>query len=86
MSEKTRERMEKFVALCDSGKPWYVFLGLFSALLAASLAVQQITGQRMKWWAWVMDIAGIAGCLRNIHTCKKLKAERAAAEAEDDAE
>ena len=36
MSEKNKRRMEKFVALCDSGKPWYVFLVLFSLLLAAN--------------------------------------------------
>ena len=36
MSEKNKQRMEKFVALCDSGKPWYVFLVLFSLLLAAN--------------------------------------------------
>ena len=36
MSEKNKQRMEKFVALCNSGKPWYVFLVLFSLLLAAN--------------------------------------------------
>ena len=85
MSEKNKERMEKFVALCGSGKPWYVFLAMFSALLAASALVELFTEQHMKWWTWVLNVTGILGCLQNIRYCKKLKAERAA-EAEADAE
>jgi len=77
MKEKAMDRMEKFVALCDSGKPWYVFLAMFSILLAASALVELFTNQRMKWWAWVLDVVGIVDCLRNIHYCKKLQAEKA---------
>ena len=44
MSEKNKQRMEKFVALCDSGKPWYVFLVLFSLLLAANALLELLTG------------------------------------------
>ena len=86
MSEKNKERMEKFLALCDSGKPWYVFLGLFSVLLAANALLQLLTDQHVKWWVWLLDAAGIVGSARNIHYCKKLKAERAAAEAEPEAD
>ncbi len=86
MSEKNRERMEKFIALCDSGKPWYVFLGLFSALLAANALLELLTDQHVKWWVWLLDAAGIVGSARNIRCCKKLEAERAAAEAGPGAE
>ena len=82
MSKKTTERMEKFVALCDSGKPWYVFLAVFGVLLVASLLVELLTDQHMKWWAWVIDIVGIINCLLNIRHCKKLQAEKK----KDDAE
>ena len=47
MSEKNKRRMEKFVALCDSGKPWYVFLVLFSLLLAANALLELLTEQRV---------------------------------------
>ena len=78
MSEKNRERMDKFVALCDSGKPWYVFLGLFSVLLVANVLVELLTDQHVKWWVWLLDVVGIADSVRNILHCKKLQAEKAA--------
>ncbi len=77
MKEKTRERMEKFVALCNSGKPWYVFLAMFSILLAASALVELFTDQRMKWWAWALNIVGILDSMVNICRCKKLNARKA---------
>ena len=52
MSEKNKQRMEKFVALCNSGKPWYVFLVLFSLLLAANALLELLTEQRVKSWVW----------------------------------
>ena len=78
MSEKNKERMEKFVALCDSGKPWYAFLGLFSVLLAANALVELLTDQHVKWWVWLLDVAGIVDSVLNIRHCKKLQAEKAA--------
>ena len=77
MSEKMKDRMEKFVALCDSGKPWYVFLAMFSFLLGASALVELFTKQRMKWWAWAINVAGILDCLVSIRYCKALKARKA---------
>ena len=53
MSEKNKQRMEKFVALCNSGKPWYVFLVLFSLLLAANALLELFTEQRVKSWVWL---------------------------------
>ena len=85
MSEKNRERMEKFLALCDSGKPWYVFLGLFGVLFAANVLMELLTDQHVKWWVWVLDVVGMADSVRNIIYCKKRKAEKAA-EAEADTE
>ena len=35
--------MEKFLALCDSGKPWYVFLVFYGILLAGSALVELLT-------------------------------------------
>ena len=61
MSEKNKQRMEKFVALCDSGKPWYVFLVLFSLLLAANALLELLTEQRVKSWVWLLNVAGIVG-------------------------
>ena len=55
MSEKNKQRMEKFVALCDSGKPWYVFLVLFSLLLAANALLELLTEQRVKGWVWLLN-------------------------------
>ena len=78
MSEKTRSRMEKFVALCDSGKPWYVFLAMFSILLAAHALLELLTDQRAKWWVWVLNVAGILSCLGDIFYCRKRRAEKAA--------
>ena len=77
MKEKARDCMEKFVALCDSGKPWYVFLAMFSFLLGASALVELFTKQHMKWWAWAINIVGILDCLVNIRYCKALKARKA---------
>ena len=63
MSEKNKQRMEKFVALCDSGKPWYVFLVLFSLLLAANALLELLTEQRVKSWVWLLNVAGIVGLM-----------------------
>ena len=76
MNEK-KSFAEKFIALCDSGRPWYVFLGLFSMLLVCSLLLERFTDQHMKWWAWVLNIVGILDSLRNIWYCKKRKTEKA---------
>ena len=76
MNEK-KSFAEKFIALCDSGRPWYVFLGLFSVLLVCSLLLELFTDQHMKWWAWVLNIVGILDSLRNIRYCKKRKTEKA---------
>ena len=77
MSEKNKQRMEKFVALCDSGKPWYVFLVLFSLLLAANALLELLTEQRVKSWAWLLNVAGIVGCVADLFHCKNLRAAKA---------
>ena len=77
MSEKNKQRMEKFVALCDSGKPWYVFLVLFSLLLAANALLELLTEQRVKSWVWLLNVAGIVGCVADLFHCKNLRAARA---------
>ncbi len=77
MSEKNKQRMEKFVALCDSGKPWYVFLVLFSLLLAANALLELLTEQRVKSWVWLLNVAGIVGCVADIFHCKNLRAAKA---------
>ena len=65
--------MEKFLALCDSGKPWYVFLVFYGILLAGSALVELLTKQRMKWWVWLINAAGILSCLSNIFRCQLLQ-------------
>ena len=82
MSEKNKQRMEKFVALCDSGKPWYVFLVLFSLLLAANALLELLTEQRVKSWVWLLNVAGIVGCVADLFHCKNLRAATAAYENE----
>ena len=77
MSEKNKQRMEKFVALCDSGKPWYVFLVLFSLLLAANALLELLTEQRVKSWVWLVNVAGIVGCVADLFHCKNLRAAKA---------
>ena len=77
MSEKNKQRMEKFVALCNSGKPWYVFLVLFSLLLAANALLELLTEQRVKSWVWLLNVAGIVGCLADLFHCKNLRAAKA---------
>lgn len=77
MNEKNKQRMEKFVALCDSGKPWYVFLVLFSLLLAANALLELLTEQRVKSWVWLLNVAGIVGCVADIFHCKNLRAAKA---------
>ena len=77
MSEKNKQRMEKFVALCNSGKPWYVFLVLFSLLLAANALLELLTEQRVKSWVWLLNVAGIMGCVADLFHCKNLRAAKA---------
>lgn len=77
MSEKNKQRMEKFVALCDSGKPWYVFFVLFSLLLAANALLELLTEQRVKSWVWLLNVAGIVGCVADLFHCKNLRAAKA---------
>ena len=77
MSEKNKQRMEKFVALCDSGKPWYVFLVLFHLLLAANALLELLTEQRVKSWVWLLNVAGIVGCVADLFHCKNLRAAKA---------
>ena len=77
MSEKNKQRMEKFVALCNSGKPWYVFLVLFSLLLAANALLELLTEQRVKSWLWLLNVAGIVGCVADLFHCKNLRAAKA---------
>ena len=77
MSEKNKQRMEKFVALCDSGKPWYVFLVLFSLLLAANALLELLTEQRVKSWVWLLNVASIVGCVADLFHCKNLRAAKA---------
>ena len=69
--------MENFVALCDSGKPWYVFLVLFSLLLAANALLELLTEQRVKSWVWLLNVAGIVGCVADLFHCKNLRAAKA---------
>ena len=76
MSEKNKQRMEKFVALCNSGKPWYVFLVLFSLLLAANALLELLTEQRVKSWVWLLNTAGIVGCVADLFHCKNLRAAK----------
>ena len=77
MSEKNKQRMEKFVALCNSGKPWYVFLVLFSLLLAANALLELLTEPRVKSWVWLLNVAGIVGCVADLFHCKNLRAAKA---------
>ena len=77
MNEKNKQRMEKFVALCNSGKPWYVFLVLFSLLLAANALLELLTEQRVKSRVWLLNVAGIVGCVADLFHCKNLRAAKA---------
>ena len=73
---------EKFMALCDSGKPWYVFLAIFSLLLAAAALVEAFTDQHMKWWTWALDIIGILDSIVHILRCKLQQTNSAEADTE----
>ncbi len=77
MNEKNKQRMEKFVALCDSGNPWEVFLVLFSLLLAANALLELLTEQRVKSWVWLLNVAGIVGCVADLFHCKNLRVAKA---------
>mgnify|MGYP000013573298 FL=1 len=68
--------MEKFLALCDSGKPWYVFLVFYGVLLAASALAELLTKKKLKWSVWVLNALGILDCLLNIFRCR-LQQEKA---------
>ena len=67
------EPMEKFLALCDSGKPWYAFLLIYSILLAAAALVELLTEQKIKRSVWALSVAGILNCLANILRCRLLQ-------------
>ena len=66
MSEKTRERMEKFVALCDSGKPWYCFFGVYLVTLIVNITLLLTSERKPKWWSVALDVCGLALAASNI--------------------
>ena len=39
MKKPSEETMQKFVAFCDSGRPWYFSLGVFVTLLIVQFAL-----------------------------------------------
>ena len=45
----------------------------YGILLAGSALVELLTEQRMKWWVWLINAAGILSCLSNIFRCRLLQ-------------
>ena len=54
-----------------------MFLVLFSLLLAANALLELLTEQRVKSWVWLLNVAGIVGCVADLFHCKNLRVAKA---------
>ena len=50
---------------------------LFSLLLAANALLELLTEQRVKSWVWLLNVAGIVGCVADLFHCKNLRVAKA---------
>ena len=83
MKTKLEDALMKFGAFCDTGKPWYFFLGMWSVLLLANVLMQLFSDEKPKWWTWLLQIGGIINALRDIQLARhhrELNAARTANE------
>ena len=62
MKKPSEETMRKFVAFCDSGRPWYFTLGMSVTVLIVQFAL---------WLYTVPAWFGIFRSLDNIHQARK---------------
>lgn len=85
MKENTKEKiynvLEKAHDLCDSGKPWYFFLGMWAVVLVLDVICQLFSEKKPKLWCWLMAAMGIVNCILNLTICR-LNREIKAAEAD----
>ena len=85
MKENTKEKIYNFLEkahdLCDSGKPWYVFLGMWAVVLVLDVICQLFSEEKPKLWCWLMAAMGIVNCILNLTICR-LNREIKAAEAD----
>lgn len=83
MKENTKEKiynvLEKVHDLCDSGKPWYFFLGMWAVVLVLDVICQLFSEKKPKLWCWLMAAMGIVNCILNLTICR-LNREMKAAE------
>lgn len=78
MKEKLNDLMEKFCDLCDSGKPWYFFLGAWTVLLMLALVCQIFSEEKPKWWNWVLIALGYVNVFRDLKIAKQHRDAKAA--------
>lgn len=78
MKDKMYAYMKKFIDLCDSGKPWYFFLGMWTTLLMADILCQLFANEKPKWWNWVVVGLGYLNVFLNLRTAKRHREEKAA--------
>ena len=73
MKKPSEETMRKFVAFCDSGRPWYFTLGMCVTLLIVQFALWFAADEDKKpgWWYPVPAWFGIFRSLDNIHQARK---------------
>ena len=70
------EFMKKFIALCESGKPWWVFLGLFTVLFLLNMYLAIFTDTKPKWWSCVICGWGMGSSVYNIRKAKRIREEK----------
>ena len=73
MKKPSEETMRKFVAFCDSGRPWYFTLGMSVTLLIVQFALWFAADEDKKpgWWYTVPAWFGVFRSLDNIHQARK---------------
>ena len=70
MKTKLEDALMKFGAFCDTGKPWYVFLGMWSVLLLANILMQLFCEEKPRWWTWFLQIGGIINAVRDLQLAR----------------
>lgn len=69
MKKPSEETMRKFVAFCDSGRPWYFFLGASLVLLVVQTALwlEAASDKKPAWWhtipTWFTVICSVSSIL-----------------------
>ena len=73
MKKTSEETMRKFVAFCDSGRPWYFTLGMSVTVLIVQFALWFAADEDKKpgWWDTVPAWFGIFRSLDNIRQARK---------------